>query len=144
MKGQIKVGDQLIGVNDDYFLYFLTRDLVQCIKNKQSNPVRILTFQRYKKDEIWEFVGVIPKSEELSCHGKNCSKDAVVSWASNTTNHIRNFCEGCQVVEFGGWPKGVGGGVTAAAANASSLASSSTSAAADPDIPPGTSVTASS
>ena len=30
-----------------------------------------------------------------------------VSWKSNPTNHISNFCEGCQVIERGGWPEGV-------------------------------------
>ena len=38
MKDQILIGDQLIDVDDDYFP---TRDLVQFIKNKQSNPVHI-------------------------------------------------------------------------------------------------------
>ena len=36
VKGQIKVGDQLIGVNDDYFPYFLTQDLAQCMHQKQT------------------------------------------------------------------------------------------------------------
>ena len=45
LKDKILVGDQLIGVDDDYFP---TGDLVQCIKNRQSNPIRILlTFKRY-------------------------------------------------------------------------------------------------
>ena len=66
VKDQIQVGDQLIGVDDDYFPYFPTRDLVQFIKNKQSNPVRILTFNRYKKDKIWDIVQVIPTAEEQS------------------------------------------------------------------------------
>ena len=30
-----------------------------------------------------------------------------MSCKSNTTNHIWNFCEGCQVIERGGWPEGV-------------------------------------
>ena len=106
---QIQVGDQLIGVDDDYFPYFPTRDLVQFIKNNRSNPVCILTLQRYKKDKIWELVRLIPTAQEqIPCHGKNCLKNAAVSWASNTNpNCIRDFCEGCQVVEFGGWPNGV-------------------------------------
>ena len=82
---QIQVGDQLIGVDDDYFPYFPTRDLVQFIKNNQSNPVCILTLQRYKKDKIWELVRLIPTAQEqILCHGKNCLKNATVSWASNT------------------------------------------------------------
>ena len=106
---QIQVGDQLIGVDDNYFPYFPTRDLVQFIKNNQSNPVCILTLQRYKKDKIWELVRLIPTAQEqIPCHGKNCLKNAAVSWASNTNpNCIQNFCEGCQVVEFGGCPNGV-------------------------------------
>ena len=35
---QIQVGDQLIGVDDDYFPYFPTRDLVQFIKSKKIQP----------------------------------------------------------------------------------------------------------
>ena len=78
VKDQIQVGDQLIGVDDDYFPYFPTRDLVQFIKNKQSNPVRILTFQRYKKDKIWDIICVIPTAQEqIPC--RECSKDAVVT-----------------------------------------------------------------
>ena len=38
---------------------------------------------------------------------KKCSNDAAVSWKSNITNHIWNFCEGCQVDDMGGWPNGV-------------------------------------
>ena len=106
VKDQILIGDQLIGVNDDYFP---TRDLVQFIKNKQSNPVRILTFNRYKKDKIWDIVQVIPTAEEqISCHIKECSKDAAVSWASNLNpEDIWDLCEGCQVIKRGDWPEGV-------------------------------------
>ena len=51
-----------------FFLYFLTQDLVKFIKNKRSNPVRILTFQRYKKEEIW-VIRVIPTTaqEQIPC-----------------------------------------------------------------------------
>ena len=83
MKDKIQVGDQLIGVDDDYFpYYFPTRDLVQFIKNKRSNPVRTLTFQRYTTvdDDYFRFVRVIPTAEEqIPCRIKNCSKDAAVS-----------------------------------------------------------------
>ena len=55
------------------------------------------------------YVRVIPTAEEkLPCHTEKCDKDAVFSWASNSNrNDIRNFCEGCQVIERGGWPNGV-------------------------------------
>ena len=61
------------------------------------------------EDEIWEIVRVIPIAEEkIPCCIKECSKDAAFSWASNSNrNDIWNFCEGCQVIERGGWPNGV-------------------------------------
>ena len=90
VKDQIQVGDQLIGVDHDYFLM---GDLVQFIKSKQSNPVRILTFQRYRSvptaNEEYFFIRVIPPEEESTqcdrknCHGKNCSQKVIASWASN-------------------------------------------------------------
>ena len=57
-------------------------------------------------EEIWDIVRVIlTAQEQIPC--QECSKDTVVSWASNL-NPEDNWdlcCEGCQVVEFGGWPK---------------------------------------
>ena len=55
-------------------------------------------------DEILAVVRVIPTSEQqIPCRGKNCSKNAAVSWASNKNpNQYRNLCEYCQVDEFGG------------------------------------------
>ena len=111
VKHQILIGDQLIGVNDDYFrdCAYSFRDVIQLIKNKQSNPVRILTFQRYKKDEIWYIVRVIPAAEEqILCRIKECSKDAAVSWAFNLNpEDIWDLCEGWQVIKRGDWPEGV-------------------------------------
>ena len=61
------------------------------------------------EDEIWDIVRVIPTAEEqIPCRIKECSKNAVVSWASNLHPEDNwDVCVGCQVDEFGGWPKGV-------------------------------------
>ena len=74
VKHQILIGDQLIGVNDDYFrdCAYSFWDVIQLIKNKQSNPVRILTFQRYKKDKIWYIVWVMPHQGMLQRRGITC------------------------------------------------------------------------
>ena len=55
-------------------------------------------------DEILAVVRVIPTFEQqIPCHGKNCSKNAAVSWASNKNpNQYRDLCEDFQVDEFGG------------------------------------------
>jgi hypothetical protein len=94
------------------FRIFQRGILYNSSRAKKSNPVRTLTFQRYKKDEIWELVRVIlTAQEQIPRHGKNCPKDTAVSWASKSKlNREDNLdlCEGCQVVEFGGWPVGVG------------------------------------
>ena len=60
-------------------------------------------------DDYSTYVRVIPTAEEkLPCHTEKCDKDAAVSWASNSNrNDIRNFCEGCQVDDRGGWLNGV-------------------------------------
>ena len=60
-------------------------------------------------DDYLTYVRVIPTAEEkLPWHTEKCDKDAAVSWASNSNrNDIRNFCEGCQVDDMGGWPNGV-------------------------------------
>ena len=61
------------------------------------------------KDDFWEIVWVIPAAEEKQhCHTENCDKDDAFPWTSNSNrNDIRNFCEGCQVIERGGRPNGV-------------------------------------
>jgi hypothetical protein len=103
VKEKIQVEDQLTGVDDDYFLYFLTRDLVQFIKNKQFNPVRILTFQLYKKDKIWD-IRVIPTAQEqIPC--QECTKGTAVSYCAShlNPNQYWNLCEGCRVNEFRGF-----------------------------------------
>ena len=56
-------------------------------------------------DKIWDILPVIPTAKEqipcLECF----IKDAVVSWASNLNPEDNwDLHEGCQVVEFGGWP----------------------------------------
>ena len=60
-------------------------------------------------DGRWGIVRVIPTAEQqIPCHGKNCSKNAAVSWASNkNSNQYMDLCEDCQVNEFRGWPEGV-------------------------------------
>ena len=94
------------------FRIFQRGILYNSSRAKKSNPVRTLAFQWYKKDEIWELVRVIlTAQEQIPRHGKNCPKDTAVSWASKSKlNREDNLdlCEGCQVVEFGGWPVGVG------------------------------------
>ena len=61
------------------------------------------------EDEIWDIVRVIPTAEEqIPCRIKECSKNAVVSWASNLHPEDNwDVCVGCHVDEFGEWPKGV-------------------------------------
>ena len=77
-------------------------------KQKLSDSV-VTTTGDDGDDDYSTYVHVIPTAEEkLSCHTEKCDKDAAVSWASNSnTNRIRNFCEGCQVIERGGWPEGI-------------------------------------
>ena len=88
LKDQIQIGDQLIGVDVDYFqdCAYSFQEVIQLIINsKQSNCACTLTFQQYKKkDEIWDILRVIPTAEEqIPCRIKECPKDAAVSWASN-------------------------------------------------------------
>ena len=77
-------------------------------KQKLSDSV-VTTTTDDGEDDYLTYVRVIPTAEEkLPCHTEKCDKDAVFSWASNSNrNDIRNFCEGCQVIERGGWPNGV-------------------------------------
>ena len=49
------------------------------------------------------------KSQSAVASRNATNKDARVSWASNVDpEHPWNLCEGCQVIEFGGWPAGFG------------------------------------
>ena len=78
-------------------------------KQKLSDSV-VATTTDDGDDDYSTYVRVIPTSEEkLPCHTDKCDKDAAFSWASNSNrNDIRNFCEGCQVIESGGGrPNGV-------------------------------------
>ena len=77
-------------------------------KQKLSDSV-VATTTDDGDDDYSTYVRVIPTSEEkLPCHTDKCDKDAAFSWASNSNrNDIRNFCEGCQVIESGGRPNGV-------------------------------------
>ena len=79
-----------------------------------STTPRQQTQTKKKKNKedaiIWKIIReVSPQEEPIRCRIKECHKDARVSWASNVDpEHLWNLCEGCQVIEFGGWPAGFG------------------------------------
>lgn len=75
---------------------------------QEQKPAARKDAPQKETDEIWDIVHVIPTDgDQITCRNKNCSQNAVVSWASNLDpEDTWDICEDCQQKEFGGWPPG--------------------------------------
>ena len=63
---------------------------------------------RQTKKQKFTFKHEIPTKESTPCCTKNCSKKAILSWASNLNpGYYKNVCFDCQQDEIGGFSDGI-------------------------------------
>jgi hypothetical protein len=61
-----------------------------------------------QRDEVWDLMRVIRKSESIICRFDGCNQVAVATWASNLKpDDTWDMCVNCQEKDFGGWPEGI-------------------------------------